>query len=65
MLIFLKKNLKNIESSPIISLTKKLNYVNIVKIVKAQSIADMEFVKMFTQARFLKSKLYPKGRKSQ
>ena len=26
---------------------------------------DMEFVKKFTQARFLNTKLYPKGRKSQ
>ena len=27
--------------------------------------ADMEFVKKFTQASFLKTKFYPKGRKSQ
>ena len=31
----------------------------------SSSVTDMEFVKNFTQARFLKTKFYPKVRKSE
>ena len=33
--------------------------------MESTSIADLEFVKKFTQARVLNTKLYPKVRKSQ
>ena len=37
----------------------------LLHLVRGTRRADMEFVKKFTQARFLKTKFYPKVRKSQ
>ena len=64
----LKKIVADLEEGPMqqksVRIQTPTHYKDCCK-VGSTSIADLEFVKKFTQARFLNIKLYPKVRKSQ